>query len=130
MNGLLIFSRMSRSAKKAQLVIQCMLFLQLTLRLYKQVALGYLLLLKLLHCVVVLGVVPADEVNFAEGASSDDFEQLEVVQVDLLVRAQEVFAVGPLLPVIIILVVDSFCHDQRVPILQLSVAVLALVWRF
>lgn len=58
---------------------------RLTLSFDEKITFGDYLLLQLFHGVIVLSAVPLNEVNFTEGAPSNDLDQLEVIETDLFV---------------------------------------------
>ena len=57
----------------------------LTLSLDEKIALSYNVLAKLFHGVELFGALSPHHVDFTERSSSDDFDQLEVIETDFLV---------------------------------------------
>ena len=62
------------------------------MRLNEKIPLCHDILLELLHCIVVFGAIAFDEVYLSEGSSTNDLDQLKVVQADLLVGPEQVLA--------------------------------------
>ena len=48
---------------------------------------------QLLHGIVVLGAILLNQVDLTEAASANDFDELKVLETDLLCRGEQVFAV-------------------------------------
>ena len=64
----------------------------LTLGFDEEISLGDHILTKLLHGIVRFSSIPLDHVDLTEGASTDDFYELEVAEANLFVWSEQVFA--------------------------------------
>lgn len=94
------------------------------MRFDEKISFGDDILLELLHRVVVFSAVAPDEVHFAERATADDPQQLEIIKADFLVRAQKILTCALIVAPSFSpsrgsvgdnwnIVVDSLAHDFR-----------------
>ena len=74
---------------------------KLTLGFYKQVPLCYDIFAKLFHCIVWLSASLFDHVYFSKTTSTNDLDQVEVFEANLLLWLEKVFAVSILIFILV-----------------------------